>query len=255
MNFAIITLDSLRWDASQLATTPNLSRLFESHNEKWHKVYAQGTYTLTAHVSMFHDGHLPCNDLDKGTPQMFRRQDKFCIFKPDLNWVKRKKIKYPTPPKAENIVKGFAQMGYRTVGVGGVHWFNSNYPASDIWSKYYFNEFYWKPEFGEEFKESFENQIELIKTLRLRKTKKLFFFLNVASTHRPCRGNKSIRGQADALDYIDSHIMKVLNLLPRPTHLFLMSDHGTLFGEDGLHHHGFYHPKVMEIPMVSLMLE
>jgi hypothetical protein len=39
--------------------------------------------------------------------------------------------------------------------------------------------------------------------------------------------------------------------------LFLLSDHGTLFEEDnaGVTGHGFYHPKVMEIPMNVMILK
>jgi len=254
MNIGIITIDSLRWDTTRKAKTPNLEKLFRAYGQKWVKVYAQATYTLPAHVAIFEDGHFPSNELDD-VPQIYTRRKKFRIFKSELSWNKKRRVLYPTPP-ADNIVKGFSKLGYWTVGVGGVHWFDSRFPTSNFWCPRYFDEFYWAPEFGEEYPDAFERQIGIIKTLSLEREKKVFFFLNISSTHRPCRGDNSVRGQAKALEYVDKHIMQVINLVSKPVHWFILSDHGTCFKKsDGANHHGFYHPKVMEIPMVSLLLE
>lgn len=46
----------------------------------------------------------------------------------------------------------------------------------------------------------------------------------------------------------------ILLEFPRPLHVLMVGDHGETFGEDGLYGHGFYHPKVMEVPFTSLMI-
>jgi arylsulfatase A-like enzyme len=46
----------------------------------------------------------------------------------------------------------------------------------------------------------------------------------------------------DLLDTVDS--------VGRPTLVVICGDHGECFGEDEHWGHGFYHPKVMEVPMI-----
>jgi len=43
--------------------------------------------------------------------------------------------------------------------------------------------------------------------------------------------------------------MKFLSQLQRGTIVVICADHGECFGEDGLHGHGFYHLKVIEVPL------
>lgn len=60
----------------------------------------------------------------------------------------------------------------------------------------------------------------------------------------------TLMGQVQAMEYMDSHLEKRLFTgLPESCFILTFSDHGTLFGDGGLRHHGFYHPKAMEIPM------
>ena len=256
-NLALVTVDALRYDSAINANTPNLTDLIKKHHsegpDNWVKVGAHGTYTLPAHISMFQAGILPSMNLPHLKAPYNRNYVK--LFRAQLNWTRNNKALYPTP-EAPNIVKGFSQLGYRTVGVGGVHWFNNKYETSkEIWNQY-FDEFYWDESFAEENKNCFENQLAFLSKLNLTSKKlPLFFFLNVAATHFPYLGfEKSVSGQMKAFEYVDSHFPALLSLLPRPLHLLIMADHGECFGEDGLWEHSCYHPMVMEVPMISVEL-
>jgi len=247
-SIVVITLDSLRYDVAMKAKTPNLNSLFElTVSKKWVKVGSHGTYSLPSHISMFHSGMFPCDNRERVMAPFNRDKEK--LFKAQLKWERTTKAKFPTPA-AENVVKGFEKLGYRTVGIGGVHWFNDDFLTSKIWGKYYFKEFYWDKRFSENDFKSIDNQIRLIESLELRKGKDpLFFFLNISVTHKPYLGHgESKEGQRKALEEFDQKIPKLLSVLPSKYHLLILSDHGECFGENGLWGHGFYHPKVMEIP-------
>jgi len=247
-SFVVITLDSLRYDVAACAKTKNLKRLFKfAESVKWVKVGSHGTYTLPSHISMFHSGAFPC-DNRKHIKAPFNRIKKR-LFKAQLAWNRTEKAIFPTPP-AENIVKGFEKLGYRTIGIGGVYWFSPDFESSKVWSKYYFKEFYWDAKFTPDNFKSLEYQIELLKKLKLDKeSKPIFLFINISVTHEPYLGfGKSKEGQAKALGQFDKKLPEIIKYLPKEFHLLILSDHGDCFGEDGLWGHGFYHPKVMEVP-------
>lgn len=257
MNVAIITLDSLRFDATQIANTPNIKNYFDRYsNEKnWVKVNSHGTYTLPAHMSILHNGRLP------GDPELNFPYDaghgSMSVFRNSLPWIRNKPAVF-TLPDSQNIVKGFSKVGYRTVGIGGVGWFNTEVPTSAFWKDFYFDEFYWNSSFHEEDINSFENQLNLTDQILNNHPadQKLFMFLNISSTHAPYRHNgNSVEGQARCLEYVDQHIPRLLEKLPKPCYVVMCADHGECFGEDGYHGHAFYHPKVMEIPMNIFVME
>ncbi len=256
-NIAIITLDSLRYDAAVAADTPFIHRLMRDCQENftgWVKVGANATYTLPAHLSLFHAGILPC-DNTAGVPPPYNRT-RLKVFRATLSWERKpESVVFPTP-EAPNIVKGFSRLGYRTLAIGGVHWFDTRYETSGpIW-KSYFDEFHWHRDFDEFTVDAFERQLALAcPLLSKRDDRPLFFFLNIASTHMPYRGNEATpAGQAKCLEYVDSHLSKLIDALPKPLFLVLMADHGDCMGEDGLWGHNFYHPKVMEIPMAIMKI-
>lgn len=122
-NLALITIDALRYDVAQNAETPFLTSLIRKYHsdgpDTWVKVGAHGTYTLPSHISMFHAGILPSMNLPPLQSPYNRKFTK--LFRAQLKWTRENKALYPTP-EAPNIIKGFSQLGYRTVGVGGVHW-------------------------------------------------------------------------------------------------------------------------------------
>ena len=237
MNIAIITLDSLRYDTALEAFTPNIDKLGE-----WTKAGAQGTYTLPAHMALFMNGKMPVSiggKFDKGKRW-------FWI---DLPWDNRQ-AEYQLPLGSPNIVKGFKSLGYDTVGIGGVNgWFNSDVPTSAVWKNNFFEWYMWCEQFSEGDKNGFANQIGFLeKGLHINEIEKLFLFVNVSATHIPYLGLE----QKDALEYIDRHIMRLINLLPKPCHVFMFADHGDCIEEiDGLEGHGFVHEAVMTVPIME----
>lgn len=247
-SIVFITIDSLRYDVTMEANIPNFDKLFKDNkNRGWVKVGSHGTYTLPSHISMFHAGLMPC-DNRKGVPAPFNRE-KEKLFKAQLAWERTTGAKYPTPA-APNIIKGFEKIGYRTIGIGGVQWFNDKFITSKIWGRDYFKEFYWKKSFSEDNIECFNNQIKLIKKLDIRNEKSpVFLFLNIANTHKPYMNfGRNVEGQKKALEEVDKELPNLLKVLPKEFDLIALSDHGDCFGEGGLWGHGFYHPKIMEIP-------
>jgi Sulfatase len=58
--------------------------------------------------------------------------------------------------------------------------------------------------------------------------------------------------QIGSLSYMDDFFGRLFEKVPQNTYLIVTSDHGELFGEDGLFGHGPYsHEKVLEVPFVE----
>jgi len=250
-SIAILTIDSLRYDVAIAANTPHFQKLFgEIGVNGWVKVGAHGTHTLASHISMLHGGIFPCDNRPDVPPPYNRTRVK--LFKPLLAWERKSQQQIFPVPEAPNIVKGFEKLRYRTVGIGGVHWFDTTFQTSSLWGRHYFREFYWRPEFDEDHPDSLQRQIALLRQLNLPDERRpVFFFLNISCTHRPYMGfGESVQGQQKAFEHVDSLLPEILRLLPRDCHLMILADHGDCFGEDGLWGHTFYHPKVMEVPFV-----
>jgi hypothetical protein len=252
VNIAVVTLDSLRYDVAAEAPTRNLRSVFERCGAgSWRKVYAPATYTLPSHLSLLQGAIGPSNF---GPEPVYNRT--ICsFFKIALPWRSGERGLYEVGP-AENVVRGFRDQGYRTVGIGGVGWFNPAYATSNFWRGRFFEEFYWDDKFSEHSSSSFEHQLETVgQVLDAWDQRPLFFFLNVAATHAPYRGEEaSTTGQGKALQYVDEHWPELIARLPRPCHVLLISDHGDCFGEDGRWGHAFYHEKVMEVPMIHFVV-
>jgi len=250
-NIALIVLDSLRYDVAVATPTPCLDRILEEAQAgTWRRCYAQGTYTLPSTVSMLHAGFLPD---DRGSDEPIYNRSIQGAFRCQ-NDLYGKEALYELPD-APSVVEGFKAEGYHTVGVGGVGWFDNRTKAAKLWEKY-FDLFYWEEGFHESNPDAFNAQVGCLYRQELRhRDNPLFLFLNVPATHRPYRGDLCTpEAQGEALQYVDSLFDDLLTALPTPLHVFLCADHGECFGEDGLWGHGFYHPKVMEVPFVHFLM-
>ena len=247
-NFVLITIDSLRYDVAVESNTYNFNNLMQKYQKSgnsWHKVYAQATYTLPAHVSMFSGGKFPSNNLGVFP---FDRKDSL------FSHINSKNIGLFTIEENDVCVTcSFKNKGYRTIGMGSVGWFNDHYGTSkDFWLKY-FNEFYYQDNFNVKNSESFRNQILLTEKVLKNNNASLFFFINIGSTHAPYRHEeRSVQGQIKALEYVDNLIVKFIKLFSANTDFFICGDHGECFGEDDMWGHSFYHEKVMAVPACYL---
>ena len=127
-NQVFIVFDSLRWDVFRKANAPFLKGL-----GRWKKAWTPGNYTLPAHMSFF-VGKLPqtSDDTDyydtvatrfagNGTPHRNRQ-----LWRLDNPEAKRPA---EVVVKGRNIIEGFREKGYLTIGTGGVNWFNPELPA------------------------------------------------------------------------------------------------------------------------------
>jgi hypothetical protein len=256
-NILLLVLDSHRYDVAEIEMrarrTPNLAHLFaQAAAGGWRRVFAQGTYTLPAHISMFHSGFLPDNRLlDEPVYNRSIRGAWRCQF--DLHGPRDVLFSLPSAP---SVMEGFSAEGYTTLGIGGVGWFDLRLPTAQLWNKY-FQYLAWDESFHENHPDSLEKQIACAQAiLSIPPPPPLFLFWNVTATHSPfCGHERSIEGQGKALQYIDVHIPAIIGIMKKPCHVFIMGDHGECFGEDGLWGHGFHHEKVMEVPLIHFLLE
>lgn len=258
MNYALIVYDSCRFDAFLEARTPTVDGLAEVR-----LAYAQATFTLAAHHAMF-AGFLPhCREAlpyyNRFVKQLWR-QGSFA--EPTVKERAAEQVLV-----GENIVVGFRREGYYTIGTAAPAWF-----SLACWSDW-FEDFQHSPHPG------FPEQLEFLQRHRSRwRSRPLFLFANFSETHEPytfegCKHTREdlpagrtrhrlgsgplrpeeFRGlydlQVAAIEYLDSRLPEVLELLPAGTRVVLTSDHGECFGDDGIYGHTQYHPKVMEVPL------
>lgn len=249
-DFLMISVDSCRWDTFCIAETKNLKAKLE-----FKCAYAQATFTLPAHVAMF-CGFLP----HVNEPiRFYNRFVSYLFFIRGGHQRIASFIEFPAGTR--DIVEGLNGMGYRTLGIGATEWFRS-------------------PILTESFA-SFvltgvhvERQVELACRF-FQSSAPSFCFINVGETHDPYKfgdliaptdrratvmrraGSKHFsdvdwRHQIDCMSFVDNAINPLLQLLSqrnRRTIVVVCGDHGECFGEDGLYGHGFFHPKVMEVPL------
>jgi hypothetical protein len=252
-NILIITIDSCRWDTFSKAHTPAVDSFCTIR-----KAYAQATFTYAAHLAIY-QGHLPStreriNYYNRFTKPLFRiannqvNIDSFAGF----------------PQGTRSIVHGFRNIGYYAIGFGATGWFR--HPDLTL-------------PFDEFTLTGINAELQIAQfTARMSKLESPFFgMLNFGETHEPyehggqiphsyvSRARSSLRAcmeeqydaeswlkQVRSCEFLDSKIGDLttqLSHLSRGTIVVLCADHGECFGEDGLFGHGFYHPKVMEVPL------
>ena len=164
----------------------------------------------------------------------------------------------------ENIIAGFANRGYVTIGTGAVGWFNPKTPTGRVLGRP-FQHFFFP---GNTY--SLDRQIEWIGQ-RLRTARRpVFLFLNVGETHipyyfkgapwdpidNPCvpfqavnRARECKARQKACLEFVDRAIADLLERF-RSASVLICADHGDCWGEDGLWEHGISHEMTLTVPMV-----
>lgn len=248
-NQMLITIDSIRHDVFTAANLPFLKKFPNA------KAYTHGTYTLPAHVAFF-TGKLPCN-YNKGKFDNLARVNR------EVKEIQQWRLANPESDQpcayrlqGKNIVDGFNNIGYNTIGTGAVSWFNTTKPAH-IPVIQDFKKYKW---FGEYM--FAQPQINFVKGEIEKTSGNYFAFINFGETHHPFRtkptdpevryGNpKCFDAQKRCLEYLDKHIGDFINGLSN-IDVIICGDHGDCLGEDGLYGHSFHHPKVIEVPIIKI---
>jgi arylsulfatase A-like enzyme len=253
-DIALVTLDTLRFDVAERALqrgqTPNLARLLPGG--AWERRHTPGSFTYAAHAAFF-AGFLP-------TPVRPGRHERLfaCAF-PGSETVGPGTCVLEAP----DVPSGLAGLGYRTVCVGGVGFFNPRSPLGRVLPGL-FQEAHWGPELGVTDPRSTEHQVALAarRLGELAPGERAFLFLNVSALHQPNHHylpgarEDSPETQAAALAYVDAHLPRLVAALERrgPALLILTSDHGEAYGEDGFHGHRLAHETVWTVPYAEVIL-
>jgi hypothetical protein len=251
-----ITLDSCRYDTFEQVRPVHLSQVGPLY-----RANAPGNYTYGSHAAMF-VGFTP-GAFELREPYLNPKYGRIFkmagggfsgLAKP---WVVL---------KGRNIIEGFKNLGYRTIGTGAVGWFDPSRPTARVLTAD-FDDYRFE---GSPF--SVRGQVEYVtsRIAAVRRRKPVFCFLNVGETHvpyhhegadwpaevNPClpfsEHNDSAecrRRQSACLDYLDGQLASLLEAF-RDANTVVCGDHGDAWGEDGLWEHGIHHEKVFEVPLL-----
>ncbi|HPE59000.1 MAG TPA: STM4013/SEN3800 family hydrolase [Thiolinea sp.] len=252
----LLVLDSLRLDVAQQALasgrTPFLHGILPG--SVWQPRQTHGSYTFPAHQAFFM-GYFPVP-----VPRPADYQRVFaCAFSGSTTtgaqtWV--------TP--AATIIQGLQAVGYHTLCIGGVGFFN---PANALGRVLpgYFMESHWSDSMGVTGADSTRVQVALAceRLQALPRTQRVVLFINVSALHQPnClfthgATTDSVATQTEALAYVDRQLPALWAALRARGAGFgiICSDHGTAYGEDGCWGHGFAHPVVWNVPYAEITWE
>lgn len=250
-----LTLDTLRYDvAAQLASagrTPTFARVLP--DGRWEERHSPGSFTYAAHAAFF-AGFLPTPAAPGNHPRPFAARFDGSETTAQHTWV------FDAP----DLMSALSKVGYRTVCVGGVGFFNKRNALGRALPGL-FDESYWSEELGVTSPTSFEAQVGVVEQIvaRVPREELLFVFLNASALHQPNRHYvpgataDSVQTHAAALEYVDRHVGRLFGVMSerRPCFTIACSDHGTLYGESGHVGHRFAHELVWTVPYAEFILE
>jgi hypothetical protein len=241
-----VVLDTLRFDVAdrlmRAGRTPHLGRAIGGI---WEKRLSPACFTYAAHHAFF-AGFLPV-PVDPGVHgRLFA-----CAFEGSRTIVPQTKV-FDAP----DIVHGFAEMGYRTVVIGGVGFFNPATPLGRTLPGF-FQEAHWDPSMGVTDPRSTENQFTLAARIldATPRDRRVFLFINASAIHQPNRHysgatEDDLESHGRALEYVDASwpiLDRAIRSRPRVFGI-VCSDHGTAYGEDGYRGHRVPHEVVSTVP-------
>ncbi|HZY68572.1 MAG TPA: hypothetical protein VFE52_08290 [Devosia sp.] len=252
-NVLFITLDSCRFDTFAAADAPNIKALGPTH-----KAQAPSYFTYGSHSAMF-VGFTP------GIPGAAQPllDPKFGKLFKLTNAGHAGKGTEGFALGGRDIIQGFQELGYTTIGSGAMGWFDpataTGHHLSDSFEHFlYDGPFYLR------------RQLEWIDARLAEATAPTFTFLNVGETHvpywhegapwsaddNPCVPFQAVDRSADCrlrqracLEWAD-RLLKPLLDRHRDGTIIVCGDHGDCWGEDGLWEHGVAHPMTLTVPLL-----
>lgn len=251
-----VTLDTLRYDAAQRCFEAGRLPTLAPHlpSAGWEKRHTPANFTYAAHQAFF-AGFLP-------TPVAPGRHPR--LFALDFAGSETTDANTFVFSSRANIVQGFSDLGYRTICIGGVGFFNLANPLGRALPDQ-FDEAHWSPAFGVTAHDSTERQVALA-CERLRaddlRDRRCFTFLNISAIHQPNRhyipgaAADDLDSHCAAFEYVDRALAPLFDASRRraPTFVIVCSDHGTAYGEDGYVGHRIAHEVVMTVPYAHFVL-
>ncbi|MCB9673990.1 MAG: STM4013/SEN3800 family hydrolase [Alphaproteobacteria bacterium] len=248
-----VTLDTLRFDVAQQAFEAGELPVLGPHlgATGWEERHTPGSFTYAAHTAFF-AGFLPTPARPGPHPRLF------ALAFPGSETIGEQTVVLEGP----DIVRGLSARGFRTICIGGTGFFNQRTPLGcDLPGR--FDEAHWSPALGVTDPASTEHQVALaLERLAAFPDRRVFLFVNVSALHQPnCtyvpgQTVDDAGSQRAALRYVDRALGPLLAAFERrgPTLVLVMSDHGTLYGEDGYTGHRVGHPLVYTVPYAQFRL-
>jgi len=242
-----VTLDSCRYDAFAAAAAPNLRAVGPLV-----RAYSPSHFTFGAHAAFFM-GFTPG---DPARRERFVNSKFGKIFR--MSGAGNRGMAAPWIELAgRNIVDGFRQRGYRTIGTGAVGWFD---PATET-----------RRVMGGGAGLRAQRAFLLDEVAEARAAAlPVFAFANLGETHvpywhegaawdsavNPCvpfaadnDAAESRRRQIACVEWIDGEIAPLLAAFDGAG-IVVCADHGDCWGEDGLWEHGIHHARTLEVPLL-----
>lgn len=255
-----ITLDTLRFDVAQAewqaGRLPTLTRHLPASG--WELRHSPGSFTYAAHQAFF-AGFLPTPAVPGCHPRLFATAFRGSETIDAHTYVFAQ----------ESLPAGFAAIGYRTVCIGGVGFFNKLTPLGAVLPAM-FQESHWHPGLGTQHRDSTGRQVALAcQRLQAAPDQRVFMFINVSAIHAPnhhyLKGATpdvatpdvdSLASHAAALRYVDVALAPLFAACAArgPTFVVICSDHGTAYGEDGFHGHRLGHACVWNVPYAHFFI-
>lgn len=251
----LVTLDTLRYDvaADLLAAgrTPRLAKVLP--DGRWERRHTPASFTYAAHHAFF-AGFLPTPVAPGRHERLYAAAFPGSVTSGPDTWVF----------DASDLPTALAGVGYHTVCLGGVGFFNQRTPLSRVLPGL-FAEAHWEPEFGVTSPTGVDAQLDRLAEVlaRIPTHQPVFTFLNVAAIHQPNRHylpgaeDDCLASHAAALEYVDGRMDRLFSLVTsrgRPVFTIICSDHGTAYGEDGHTGHRIGHDVVWTVPYAHFVL-
>ena len=256
----LITLDSCRYDTFEAAAAPTIKALGPLYRAE-----APAYFTYASHAAMFM-GFTP------GVAGLRQPlvNPKFAKFFKMVGGGWSGKGGEWTTLEGQGIIDGFQRKGYRTIGTSGMGWFDPQSECGKVLTRD-FDRFWYSGN-----SHSLRPQVSWLgEQIRASDGRPVFAFLNVGETHVPYfhedadwdgRHNPCVpfsdhndaaecrRRQIACVEWVDGVLRELLDAFAGGLTI-VCADHGDCWGEDGCWEHGFYHPKVVEVPLVFRLPE
>lgn len=249
-----VTLDSCRYDTFAAANLKNMTAVGPTR-----RALAPGTFTYSSHAAMF-VGFTP-DVPGLLEPYINPKYARLFMLRGGGSGSPREPF---ADLKGRDIVEGFNQLGYETIGTGAMMWFNPGTGVSRTLTRS-FQQFHYPNS-----STALDRQLRFLHGALDKARRPVFTFINVGETHapywhagadwdrdwNPCRtfgdtndADECHRRQKACVEFIDEKIGGLLDRFAGAT-VMICADHGDAWGEQDLWGHGFHHPKVIEVPLI-----